>query len=190
MDWLASLYIDNELDLDAKGRFIDRIHTDPPFYRDTRALIIQEKLLRTPPPDHSRLPVQPPVPANAGFRFKHFMKPLAYAAACLAVAAVVLVHLPSAPKPKTQRVNQRFVVYQPDARRVELTASFIHWQRLPMKPAGTSGYWQLNLPVPYGEHRIAYIVDDKRPMPDPTLSAREPDDFGGENAILKVTPQV
>ena len=59
MDYLASMYIDNELNLEEKIRFVDRIQGDPPFYQDTRELLLQEKLLRTAP-DTSMIPDHPP----------------------------------------------------------------------------------------------------------------------------------
>ena len=67
MDYLSSMYIDNELDLDEKVVFVDKVHSDPPFYRDTRALLLQEKLLRMPP-DTSMLPVRPPAAGREASR--------------------------------------------------------------------------------------------------------------------------
>jgi len=41
-----------------------------------------------------------------------------------------------------------------------------------------------------GEHTYSFIVDGKEQMADPTVSARQMDDFGGENSILKVGDKV
>jgi hypothetical protein len=58
-----------------------------------------------------------------------------------------------------------------------------------MAPIGDSGYWELRLNLPYGEHRFAYILDGSQQVADPTVPVREPDDFGGENSILTVAAQ-
>lgn len=187
MDCLASMYIDNELDLDEKVRFVDKIHSEQPFYRDTREFLLQEKLLWTAP-DTSMLPARPPVGTGIGFRFKQWLKPVIYAAVGFAAAGLLLFSLATTPAPP-QCLN-RFVIYEPVAHQVELTGSFTRWQRTPMKPIGNSGYWELNLQVPSGEHRFVYILDGSRQMADPTLSVREKDDFGGENSILNVEDRV
>jgi 1,4-alpha-glucan branching enzyme len=64
------------------------------------------------------------------------------------------------------------VLFEPVAERVELTGSFTGWQRVAMQRIGDSGYWQLNLPVPAGEHRFAYILNGERRMADPTSPGR------------------
>ena len=71
-----------------------------------------------------------------------------------------------------------------------------HDTRLPlemvvaMQRLGASGYWELRLPVPAGEHRFAYILAGQKRMADPTLPAVERDDFGGENSILNVEVRI
>ena len=80
----------------------------------------------------------------------------------------------------------RFVLYQPEVKKVEITGSFLDWSAVPMKKSGTSGYWEAVLEIPAGEHRICYIIEGNRRIPDPTISIREKDDFGGENSILAV----
>ena len=187
MDFLASMYIDNELDLDEKVLFVDKIHSDRPFYQGTRELLRQEKTLRMVP-DTSMLPVRPPVAAGVGHWFKRALQPMIYAAAGFAAAGLLLFNLAAPPAP-VRNVN-RFVIYEPAARQVELAGSFTGWQRTAMVPLGSSGYWELNLQVPSGEHRFAYILDGSRQMADPTLPVREKDDFGGENSILNVEDRV
>ena len=59
-----------------------------------------------------------------------------------------------------------------------------------MKRIGNSGYWELNLPVISGEHRFAYILNGDARIADPTLPAREADDFGGVNSILNVVARI
>jgi hypothetical protein len=187
MDYLASMYIDNELDLDEKVLFVDKVHSDTPFYRDTRALLHQEKLLRMPP-DTSMLPTRPPVAAGSGHWIGKMLRPIIFAAAGFAAAGLLLFNLATTRDP-AQCFN-RFVIYEPAAHQVELAGSFTGWQRTPMVPIGNSGYWELHLNVPSGEHRFAYILDGDRRISDPTLPASEKDDFGGENSILSVEERI
>ena len=187
MDYLASAFIDNELDLEEKVWFVDKIHSEPPFYRDTRVLLQQEKLLRMPP-DTSMLPTRPPVTADAGHWFGKLLQPVIYAAAGFAAAGLLLFNLVTSPAPSP--CFNRFVIYEPAAHQVELAGSFTGWERTPMKPVGNSGYWEVNLHVPSGEHRFAYILDGGHRIADPTIPATEKDDFGGENSILTVEEQI
>ena len=186
MDCLASMYIDNELTLEEKIHFVDRVHHDALFHQDTRVLLLQEQLLRLPP-DTSMLPRRPPIGVVAGDWFSRLIRPLVYTAAGFGVAVLLLFSRVADPVPMPM-VN-RFVLYQPDAGQVELVGSFTGWQRTPMIPIGDSGYWELRLNLPYGEHRFAYILDGSRQVVDPTVPVREPDDFGGENSILTVAAQ-
>lgn len=190
MDYLSSMYIDNELSLDEKIQFVDRIHSQPLFYEDTRALLLQEKLLRLPTPmPAARLPVRPPLPSRAAHGLRSIFKPLIYAAAGFAAASLLLFSLMTTQNGSTQSLN-RFVIYEPAAHQVELTGSFTDWRRTPLQRVGNSGYWELTLPVPAGEHRFTYILDGTRQMADPTVPGREKDDYGGENSILNVEARV
>lgn len=187
MDCFASMFIDNELDLDEKMWFIDKIHSDRAFYQDTRTLLLQEKIIRMPV-DTAILPEHPPVCVRAGHWFRNLLKPMLFAAAGFAAAGLLLFS--RAPVPRAPQCFNRFVIYEPDAHQVELAGSFNDWQRTPMRPLGDSGYWEINLQVPSGEHRFAYILDGRRRIADPTLPVREKDDFGGENSILTMEDQV
>jgi len=183
MDYLASMFIDDELNLEEKGVFVDRVHADRPFYQETRALLLQEQMLRIQP-DTTMLPTRPPrVTIRPGW-LRSFIKPMAYSVAGFACALLLVVNLVREPPPQPE--NNRFVIYEPAAQRVELVGSFTGWQPREMEPIGTSGYWELILPLPSGEHRFAYILNGSRQIADPTLPIREKDDFGGENSILTV----
>lgn len=188
MDTLISMYIDNELDLYEKVLFIDRIHSQQPFFRETHALLQQEQLLRIPP-DTTVLPKRPPLPTGGVPWFRTILRPLIYVAAGFAAASLLFFNLTTNATITPPSIN-RFIIYDPAAHQVELTGSFTGWQRTTMQPVGNSGYWELILQVPAGEHRFAYILDGSRQIADPTLSDREKDDFGGENSILKVGGQV
>ncbi|MDJ0781142.1 MAG: glycogen-binding domain-containing protein [Desulfosarcinaceae bacterium] len=183
-DYLASVYIDDEMDLDEKRHFVEKVHTNAGFYAETLELLDQEKLLREMP----ELPAIAPVTVwqpSLRERLAGLLRPLGFATAGFAAAILVLFTLFQPPAPAL--CHNRFVLYQPTAARVELTGSFIDWQRVALKPIGSSGYWEVHLRVPAGEHRFAYILDGKRRVADPTIPTSEKDDFGGENSILQVT---
>ena len=187
MDYLASMYIDNELNLEEKIWFVDRIQSEAPFYKDTRELLIQEKQLRRAP-DTSMIPEHPPRAAALGDWVIRFLKPLIYAAGGFALAGLILFVFATNPA-KPINLN-RFVIYEPSAGQVELVGSFTDWKRTAMMPIGNSGYWELRLELPFGEHRFAYILDGSKQITDPTLPVREKDDFGGENCILTVVEPI
>jgi len=187
MDYLASMYIDNELNLEEKIWFVDRIQNDSPFYQETRELLHQEKLLRKAP-DTSMIPEHPPKVAAFGDRLKSFFKPVIYATSGFALAGLLLFVFATNP---VNPINlNRFVIYEPAASQVELVGSFTDWKRTAMAPVGNSGYWELRLELPFGEHRFAYILDGSKQITDPTLTVRERDDFGGENSILTVVKPI
>ena len=187
MDILASMYIDDELDLYEKVQFVDKVHQDHSFYQNTQKLLEQEQLLRTLP-DTSGLPVRLPAAGRIGHRIRQWLKPVIYAAAGFATAGLIaysmLIPPVQAPRPN------RFVIYNSSARQVELAGSFTGWKRKPLKPIRNSGYWEIYLPVPPGEHRFAYILDGEHRIADPTLPATENDDFGGRNSILNVEGRI
>jgi hypothetical protein len=187
MDYLASLYIDNELNLPEKSRFIEKIRSEDAFFDETMDLLAQEEMLR----------IQPESPAlpeklQTGSEFKTWIKkmwrPVVYAGAGFTAAGLLLFSRMTLPS--HQVCANRFVIYEPTASQVELAGTFTDWQRKPMKQLGSSGYWELRLQIPSGEHRFTYILDGARKVADPTLPVREKDDFGGENSILQVEVEV
>jgi 1,4-alpha-glucan branching enzyme len=103
------------------------------------------------------------------------------------LAAALLIMLFVMPRQEVPVLTtHRFVLYQPDVKQVEITGSFLGWSAVPLKRSGTSGYWEAVLEVPAGEHRLCYIIEGDKRIPDPTIPIREKDDFGGENSILAV----
>jgi len=178
-DHLISMYIDDELDLDDKIVFVETVHEDKNFKDDAVSLLHQEKLIGSDVVDH--MPV---------LRFKdqriswgaRLFRPLA----AVGLAAAAILWLTLWPAPDQPLRPWRFVIYQPDAQGVELAGSFSGWKRIPLKHAGNSGYWEITLDLPEGDHRYSYIVEGGRRMADPTIAVRERDDFGGENSILTV----
>lgn len=183
MDYLSSMYIDNEMDLDEKRQFVQRVRSDRAFYRETLDLLAQEQRLR-------ELPILPKVAYQKPWRLPvwtvlaRWFKPLGFATAGFTTAVLILFSMFQ--QPEASICNNRFVLFEPTAAQVELAGSFTDWQRVSMQPIGKSGYWELNLKVPSGEHRFAYILDGEHRIADPTLSASETDDLGGHNSILSV----
>lgn len=180
-DQLISMYIDDELDLDDKIIFVETVHADRQFKDEAVDLLRQEKRICADVAD--RLPALR-IEKRRSAWLERLVRPLAAAAAGLAAAAVLWMAFWPAPEPSLR--PWRFVIYQPDAQGVELAGSFSSWRRIPLKHAGNSGYWEITLDLPKGDHRFSYIIEGSRRMADPTIAVREADDFGGENSILTV----
>jgi hypothetical protein len=180
-DYLISSYIDDELDLDEKIEFVETVHAQAPFKDEAVDLLHQEKQVRGDVTD--RVP-SVTLPAKSRFAIS-FWRPAGIFAAGLA-AALLIMFFVTPQQEQTLLTTHRFVLYQPDVSGVEITGSFLGWQAVAMKRTGTSGYWEVVLEVPAGEHRLCYILEGRRRIPDPTIPIREKDDFGGENSILAV----
>jgi len=180
-DYLISSYIDDELDLDEKIEFVETVNELAAFKDEAIDLLYQEKQVRSDVVD--RVP-------TVALREKHrfsipLWRPAGIFSAGLA-AALLIMFFVTPQQEQIKLTSHRFVLYQPDAHRVEITGSFLSWETVPMKKTGTSGYWEAVLEVPAGEHRLCYILEGSRRIPDPTIPIREKDDFGGENSILAV----
>lgn len=184
MDYLGSMYIDNELDLEEKVQFIEKIRSEKEFFQETVDLLLQEKMLRTLP-EKLLIPAETPIRPNKKYWFGKFFRPLAYVGTGFALAMLFLLLQPNV-STNNLATLKRFVIFEPAASRVDLTGTFNGWQPVAMKRIGTTGYWELDLQLPSGEYRFAYILDGTKRVADPTQPAREKDDFGGENSILKV----
>jgi hypothetical protein len=181
MDYMISMFIDDELDIDNKIEFVEKTHEDKAFEVETVELLHQEKLIRSQVVDNV-----PPVKVRAErkFTFLPLLRPLGLFASALAAAVIVLfLFMPSQVSTSTP---YRFVIYRPDVSRIEITGSFTEWRRVPMNRVESSGYWEATLGLTKGEHRFTYILDGRQSFPDPTVLTRERDDFGGENSILLV----
>ena len=178
MDTVISQFIDNELSIDEKITFVQSIQANRRLAAETVGFLEFEQQLRGEVADY----VPPLQVAGKGLRFPRWLAfgGLAWAAS---LAVWVLLWL-GAPTDEMVFTPHRFVIYQPAAEQIELTGSFTDWRALPMQAIGSSGYWELRLDIPKGEHRFSYIVDGDERLPDPTVPAREKDDFGGANSIL------
>ena len=180
-DYLISSYIDDELKLDEKIEFVEIVHAKAAFKDEAVDLLQQEKRVRGKVVD--RLPAV--VFAEKQGAFSRIWRPAGMFAAGLAAVLLVVFFLTARPEPPVLTMH-RFVLYQPGVNQVEITGSFLGWTAVPMQRSGTSGYWEAVLEVPAGEHRLCYIIEGRKRIPDPTIPIREKDDFGGENSILAV----
>jgi hypothetical protein len=183
-DYLMSMFIDDELDLDEKIEFVERVHESMEFKEDTVSLLSQEKLLRTEMADLKSL--RNPFPLKSS----RFFIPRAVRTVGVALATAVIV-LSSVffwqhghQGQPVSAAPYRFVIYEPEVRQVEITGSFTGWRKVSLEKRGAGGYWEVTLPIAPGEHSFTYILDGSRKVADPTLPSGEMDDFGGENSIL------
>ncbi len=187
-DSLISLFIDDEMDLDDKIVFVETVHSSRQFSLDAVALLEQEKLLhqlpaRMPATVMAGLQVQPAFSWSLSFR--SWWQPMAGFATAVVLMGLGFLVMPTQPTPAPP-AEQRFVLYLPQASQANIVGTFTGWNPVAMHKVGTSGYWSLTLKVPQGEHRYSYLVEEGSRMVDPTVAAREHDDFGGENSVIVV----
>ena len=191
-DYLISLFIDNELNLDEKIDFVETTHAERAFKDEAIALLEQEKMLHAEMVH--RVPkvqaVETKYPEK-GFAFA-WMRPLTAFATGLALGVTLLLVRPAIdPVPVLTPVTRsetayRFVIYRPDASQAEIIGTFTGWQPVPMEKMGSSGYWSLTLNLGEGEYQYSYVVEGGQQITDPTVPERVKDDFGGENSIITV----
>jgi len=181
MEYLISMFIDDELDIDDKIEFVEKVNGDNVFQDEVVELLRQEKLIRSEVVDRV-----PSIKFKVKKRFTFFplLRPVSLLASVL--AAAVIIFLLAMPTQVTTSTPYRFVIYRPDVRQAEITGNFTEWRKIPMKKIGSSGYFELNLYLPQGEHQFTYILEGRQRFPDPTIPTREQDDFGGENSVLSV----
>jgi hypothetical protein len=178
------MFIDDELDFDEKIEFVESVHTNAAVKSEIVQLLQQEKRIRLPVV--SRIPaiVNKTKPKTS---FNFWRPAAAFVSGLVAALSIVFFFLP---EQKVFHIPYRFVIYQPDVNRVDITGSFTGWKTLPMKKMGTTGYWEITLDLEEGEHRYSYILERGVQIPDPSVLTREKDDFGGENSILDVDMRV
>ena len=180
-DELVSMFIDDEMDLDEKIEFVEQVHTDAVFKASTIEFLHLEKDLR------GEVVAQvPEVSVTARKTAPRVFRPVLLAAASLAATTTLLIFLfwpvhQEAPMPNEP---YRFVLYRPDVAEAAIAGDFTGWGQVPLQRIGSSGYWEITLNLPRGEHRYIFILSGTTRVPDPTVMTREKDDFGGENSIL------
>ena len=184
MNVLISKFIDNELDLDDKIEFVGRVHEDRIFKDESIELLGMEKIIRADVVDQ--------IPTfKMKIKKKHFslgLRPLGLLVSAAAAAIIIFFILLHPVQDPT--ISHRFVIYRPDVTRAEIAGTFTDWRRVPMNRIGSSGYWDITMKLPFGEHRFTYILDGRKRFADPTVPAREFDDFGGRNSIISVESKI
>jgi hypothetical protein len=180
-DELISMFIDDEMDLDEKIEFVEQVHTDGAFKACTIKFLQLEKDLRG-----DVVAQVPEVHVPARMTTPKIFRPLHLAAASVAAAAALVIFLLWPVHQKVPMPNEpyRFVLYRPDVASAAIAGDFTGWGKVPLQRIGSSGYWEITLNLPQGEHRYIFILGGTTRVPDPTVMTREKDDFGGENTIL------
>ncbi len=184
--YIISMFIDDELNLDDKIEFVEKIYDDRSMKEEAIGLLNQEKLLRPAMPAPPQDVDMPMVRKFSLSPWRYLLRPSGIMGSALAAALIVIFLLLSFPRHSDTFVSHRFVIYRPDVTRVELAGSFNEWRRIPMEEIGESGYWEVKIALPPGEHRFSYILEGDEKIADPTVTAKERDDFGGENSVLLV----
>ena len=187
MNYMISMFIDDEMDMAEKIEFIETVRKDKAFTDEALDLLSQEKIIRGDIVD--RVPL---VELKAPFSWKRFMRPFLQPMGLVApaLAAVIIVLVFFMPQPSPTPLTNRFVIYRPDVHQVEITGTFTDWKRVPLHNIGDSGYWEVSLDLAEGEHRFTYILEGRHAFADPTVPAREADDFGGQNSVLYVEQRI
>ncbi|QAR33816.1 hypothetical protein EP073_10480 [Geovibrio thiophilus] len=182
---LISQFIDNELSLDEKITFVHEIRTDRAFSDEAIELLETEKLLRT---EDIKVP---PVPIFSEKR-RSFLIPFGISTAFAAAAVFMLFFRLTAPTPEPAAVSaeHRFILHMPEAQKVELAGSFNGWKTIEMNKTDSSGYWQVSLPLNKGEYAYSFIINGDERITDPTIKAKQADDFGGENSVISIGDRI
>jgi len=115
-----------------------------------------------------------------------------FAAIVLAAASLLNVRTQTsavAARPDTVHVV-RFVLVNPDAKRVALVGNFNQWQKNAtlLHATGTAGVWTVDVPLRNGRHEYAFIVSDQDGehwIADP-FADQVRDDFGTESSVISV----
>lgn len=184
MDYLISQYIDNELDLDEKAEFVNRVHADHDFTDATQELLRQEKQLRKALKSHE--PELVPQPKFAMKKSVPHWPRMSLVAAAMVLITLLSVSLLNKEEPANPGYQHRFVLFQPGVQSVEITGSFTRWQVVPLKQIGESGYWEVTLEISPEEHRYVYILNQQTTIADPTQLLREQDEFGSMNTVFNI----
>ncbi len=184
---MISMYIDDEMTLDEKSAFIKKLRTDVVFSNEAMDLLRQEKLIRSKIVE--RLPVFDVAPRFDWKKvLRPFFQPMGIAASVF--ATVIILLLIYTPQPAQGPLSKRFVIFRPNVSHVDITGTFTDWKRIPMNKIGDSGYWEISLNLSEGEHRFAYILENRTSFADPTMPTRELDDFGGENSVFYAAQRI
>lgn len=189
-DYLISQYIDDELSLEEKGEFLVEVKNHDDFFNEALSLIENEKIIR-------RMLHDKELPRIYGYKtgIKKVYKMLSAALVLFIFSFVLYLYKDSI---KSNNISYdsgrvisenlkdyRFVLYSNSVSKVEIVGSFTDWKKIELKRVADTGYWEIVLKIPSGDHRYSFIVDGKV-MADPTVTLFEDDGFGNINSILEV----
>ena len=140
MEYLISMFIDNELNLDDKTEFVEKVYRNASFREQTIDLLNQEKLIRSD--------IVPRVPSVKLGMKSHFVRllgwrPVVSFSSALAVVLAFWLFFPSSDV--SRQTPFRFIIFQPEADQVEIAGSFTKWQKTSMLRKGDTGYWEITL---------------------------------------------
>ena len=186
MNSMISLFIDNELSIEEKCLFLEKIRDDTPFFLESIQMLRQEILIRSDVAE-SMPQAEIPLPTNWMLTIRNLFRPAVFIPAAV---VCVLLFLTILPANKIKPHFNRFVIYRPDVNRVEIVGSFTDWKRIPLQKISNSGYWEGKFELPVGEYRYTYILDGDTPFADPTVPTVEQDDFNGVNSIIRVVEKI
>lgn len=181
---LISQFIDDELTLDEKECFVIEVRHDEAVYGETLDLLSQERLLHRM--DSHAPPAVTPLPRER----RIFWRPAVALAASLVILMLSVFSVFTLAPEKERLVTHRFLIHAPEVETVAVMGDFTDWDPVALTPVGGAGYWEVTLALPSGVHRYAFLLNGEALAPDPTVAARERDDFGGTNSILKINEEV
>jgi hypothetical protein len=94
---------------------------------------------------------------------------------------------PDQTEPAPGATRHRFALVAPRATSVAVVGDFNDWDPQASRlRSGRNGTWTLELALPPGSHRYAFVVDGTHWLPDPASGATIADDFGDGNSIVTI----
>jgi 1,4-alpha-glucan branching enzyme len=110
------------------------------------------------------------------------------------MAAVALVAGGCGPRaplemPSATPGGVRFLLANPEARRVALAGTFNDWSTTSHRMSReASGRWRIVVALPQGEHQFMFVVNDAEWITPPAADDYVDDGFGKKNGIVVVRP--
>lgn len=183
---LISQFIDNELDLREKKLFVENVHKEEEFYEETISSLDFEMVMKNKVSEIETPRLNIPK-AKKTLSYKNLTRFTQLLAASIIIIFALSIF---SNQPATQKaekfVSYRFVIYKPEAEKVEISGEFTDWKPLKLNKVSQSGYWEAEVKLKPGEYKYFYLINDKKVVADPTSIYKVEDGFGNKNSILKV----
>jgi len=180
---LITQFIDNELTTPEKIDLVNCISEDKEFAEETVSFLEQEMMMEQV--FDTAAPKLKTIKAS-NVKKINFTAAASFTALAASLLLVIKVFFVTPDAVPAEKQVHRFVLHMPSAENVSVAGTFSGWKNLDMKNIPGTGYWQLEMPLENGEHQYTFIVDGQKQIADPTVPAKQKDDFGGENSVLKV----